>query len=57
MVVKHCLILKEERGLRILQNRNMGEYFGPKGMRIGSGEGFTIINFIVYTVHQYEELE
>ena len=28
-----------------------GEYFGPIGMRMGSGEGSTMRNFIVCTVH------
>ena len=28
-----------------------GEYLGPKDMRMGSGEGFTIRNFIFLTVH------
>ena len=28
-----------------------GEYLGPRGMRMGSGEGSTIRNFIVCTVH------
>ena len=24
---------------------------GPRGLRMGSGEGFTMRNFIVYTIH------
>jgi hypothetical protein len=28
-----------------------GEYLGPRRARMGSGEGFTIRNFTVCTVH------
>ena len=28
-----------------------GEYFGPNAMRMMSGEGSTMMNFIVFTVH------
>ena len=33
--------------IRILRR----EYLGPRGMRMGSGEGFTMGKFIVCTVH------
>ena len=35
----------------ILKTGSWGEYLGPRGMRMGSGEGSTMKNFIVCTVH------
>ena len=43
------LMLKEECKLRVFENRIIRRIFGPK-MRMGSGEGPTIRNFIVCTV-------
>ena len=34
-----------------LETESSGEYLGPRGMRMGSEEGFTMMNFIVCTVH------
>ena len=45
------LTLREECRLRVFENRILGEYLGPRGMRMGSGEGSTMRNFIVCTVH------
>jgi len=45
------LTLREERRLGLFENRVLREYLGPKGMRMGSGEGSTMKNFIVCTVH------
>jgi hypothetical protein len=45
------LTLREERRLRVFENRILRDYLGPRGMRMGSGEGFTVRNFIVFTVH------
>jgi hypothetical protein len=30
-----------------LKTGSLGEYLGPRGMRMGSGEGFTIRNCVV----------
>jgi hypothetical protein len=35
----------------IEQKQDNFEYFGPGGMGMGSKEGSTMKNFIVYTVH------
>ena len=35
----------------VFENRILSEYLGPRGMREGSGEGSTMRNFIVCTVH------
>ena len=43
------LTLREES--RYLKTGSRGEYLGPRGMRMGSGEGSTMRNFIVCTVH------
>ena len=44
--------LKEEFKLREFENRIMRrEYLGPRGMRMGNGEGSAMRNFIVCTVH------
>ena len=51
MVMKHGLTLREESRLRVFENRILCEYLGPKGMRMGSGEGNTMRNFIVCTIH------
>jgi hypothetical protein len=50
------LALREERNLMVIENRMLrrifgSEYLGPKGLRMGSGEGFTIRNLVVCTVH------
>ena len=45
------LTLREECKLRVFENRILRWVFGPKRMRIGSGEGSTMRNFIVCTVH------
>ena len=37
--------------LRIIENRCRGEFLGTKCMRMGNGEGFTMRNLIVFTVH------
>jgi len=34
-----------------LKTGSLGEYVSPRGMRMGSGEGFIMRNFIVGTVH------
>ena len=41
------LTLREESRLRVLENRIPS----PRGMRMGSGEDFTMKNFIVCAVH------
>ena len=33
------LTLRKERKLRVLKTGYWGEYYGPRGMRMGSGEG------------------
>ena len=45
------LTLREECRLRVFENRILKGIFGPRRMRIGSGEGSTTRNFIVCTVH------
>ena len=42
------LTLREESRLRVFENRILRRIFG---MRMGSGEGSTMMNFIVCTVH------
>ena len=42
--------LKEECRLRVFEKRILRKIFGPK-MIMGSREGSTIRNFILYTVH------
>ena len=37
--------------LRVFENRILRRVFGPKRMRMGSGEGSTMRNFIVCIVH------
>ena len=41
------LTLREECRLRVFENRILG----PRGMRMGSGEGYTTRNFIVCSIH------
>ena len=41
------LTLREESRLRVFENS--GEYLGGRGMRIESGQGFTVRNIIVCT--------
>ena len=41
------LTLREESRQRVFENRSWGEYLGPRGMRMGSGEDSTMRNFIV----------
>ena len=45
------LTLREESRLRVFENRILVEYLGPRGMRMGNGEGSTMRSFIVRTVH------
>ena len=50
------LTLREESRLRVFENWVLRRIFEPKrdengGMRMGSGEGSTMRNFIVCTVH------
>ena len=46
------LALRNERKLRVFENRIFrGEYLVPKGLRLGSGEGFILRNFILCIVH------
>jgi hypothetical protein len=49
MVVKHTLTLKEGCRLRVFENRFLRRIFGPK--RAENGEGSTMRNFIICTVH------
>ena len=44
-------ILREERKLRVFENKILRLIFGPRGMGMGSGESSTIRNFIVCIVH------
>ena len=44
------LTLREERRLRLFEKRILRRIFGPRGMQMGSGEDFTVRNFIVCTV-------
>ena len=44
------LTLREESRLKVLENRILRRIFGPKRDEKGSGEGFTMRNFIVCTV-------
>jgi hypothetical protein len=44
------LTLREEYSLR-MKTGFRGEYLRPRGMRMRSGEGSTMRNFIVCTVH------
>ena len=44
------LTLREERRLRVFENRILRRIFGPKN---GGGEVSTMWNFIVCTAHQY----
>ena len=45
------LTLREECRLRIFENRILGLIFGPNRDTKGGGEGFTMRNFTVCTVH------
>ena len=40
-----------ESRLRVFENRILRRIFGPKRDENGSVEGFTVRNFIVFTVH------
>ena len=44
------LTLREESRQGYLKTESRGEYLGPRGMRMGSGEGSIMRNFIVCTV-------
>ena len=48
---KWYLILMVACKLRTFQTESWGEYFGPRGKRMGNWESFTMRNFIVCTVH------
>ena len=48
------LTLREERRLRVFENRILRRIFGPKRDTNGSGEGFTMRKFIVCTIHLIE---
>ena len=56
VVINRCepwfLTLREEYKLRLFENMILSEYLVPRGMRMGSGEGSTMRNLIVYTVRQ-----
>jgi hypothetical protein len=43
--------LREEYWLRVFENRILRRKFEPNGLRMRNGEGFTMRNFIVCTVH------
>ena len=43
------LTLREERRIKVFENRILRRIFGPK--RMGSGEGSTMRHFIVCAVH------
>jgi hypothetical protein len=45
------LILREERRRRVFENRILKRIFEPKRDENGSGEGSTMRNFVIYTVH------
>ena len=47
------LASREERRLRVFKNRILKRipYLDPRGMRMGSGEGSTMKNLMVCTVH------
>ena len=42
-----CIMGKVQAGVF----ENLPKYFGPRGMRMGSGEDSIVNNFIVCTVH------
>jgi hypothetical protein len=44
------LILKKELRLRVFENRILRRIVGPRGMRMWSGEGSTMRNFLVCAV-------
>ena len=44
---KLFLTLREECRLRVFEKRMRDEYLGPRGMRMESGEGSTMRNFII----------
>ena len=44
------LTLREECRLRVFENRILKQIFGTKKDEMGSGEGSTLKNFIVFTV-------
>ena len=45
------LTLREEFRLTVFEKSILRQIFGPKGMRMGSGEGSKMRNFIVFAVH------
>jgi hypothetical protein len=45
------LTLREDSRLKVFENRILRRIFGPKRDENGSGEGSTMRNFIVFTVH------
>ena len=49
--IASCSTLREECRLRVFENRILIRIFGPKRDENGSGEGSTIRDFIVCTVH------
>ena len=52
VIVKNDILRWGRNGARgYLKTGSWGEYLGPRGMRMASGEGSTMRNFIVYTVH------
>ena len=48
------LTMREERGLRVFENRVLRRIFGPERGRLqGSGENYTVRSFIICSAHQW----
>jgi hypothetical protein len=45
------IALREGHRLRVFENRILRRIFGPQRMRMGTGDGSTMGNFIVCIVH------
>ena len=50
-VLRETWAAEKDMMIGYLKTGSSGEYLGPIGMRMGSGEGSTMRNFIVCTVH------